>query len=151
MTEGDSLLSLPGPSNPRHAYATPVEPVGLGLTPGTIPPELPEHDELFYPHSGDEQWEEGASQISGDEEEGEEVGEREDGVEEEEEEAASETSSVLFDQEADPEGWAQRLDELAGVIEAGEEESRALRWGPALGKEKDGKSPSFEALLRRDR
>lgn len=46
----------------------------------------------------------------------------------------SETSSAMFDAEADPEGFAKRLDELAGVLEKSEEEVRALKWGPPIGK-----------------
>lgn len=47
-------------------------------------------------------------------------------------------SSAAFDPDEDPEGWAERLDELAGVMEVSEAEARALRWGPAIGLEKDG-------------
>lgn len=52
--------------------------------------------------------------------------------------AKSETSSVMFDYDVDPEGFARRLDELAGTLEVGEEEARALRWGPEIGKEGNG-------------
>lgn len=64
---------------------------------------------------------------------------------EEEEEQEGDTtypdseSSAAFDPDEDPEGWAERLDELAGVLEVSEAEARALRWGPAIGLEKDGK------------
>lgn len=63
--------------------------------------------------------------------------------EEEEEVEGDETypeseSSAAYDPDEDPEGWAERLDELAGVLEVSEEEARALRWGPAIGLEKDG-------------
>jgi hypothetical protein len=54
--------------------------------------------------------------------------------EEGEEMGGSETSSVMFDAEADPEGFAKRLDELAGVLEKSEEEVRALKWGPPIGR-----------------
>ena len=56
----------------------------------------------------------------------------------EEDYAGSETSSAMFDPDADPEGWAARLDELAGVKEMGEEEARALRWGPPFEKDQEG-------------
>jgi len=56
----------------------------------------------------------------------------------EEGDAKSETSSVMFDYDVDPEGFARRLDELAGTLEVGEEEARALRWGPVIGKEGNG-------------
>jgi len=60
--------------------------------------------------------------------------------EKEEGDAKSETSSVMFDYDVDPEGFARRLDELAGTLEVGEEEARALRWGPVIGKEGNGSS-----------
>jgi len=60
--------------------------------------------------------------------------------EKEEGDAKSETSSVMFDYDVDPEGFARRLDELAGTLEVGEEEARALRWGPSIGKEANGSS-----------
>ena len=60
----------------------------------------------------------------------------------EEGDAKSETSSVMFDYDVDPEGFARRLDELAGTLEVGEEEARALRWGPAMVKE--GNSASLQ-------
>jgi hypothetical protein len=60
----------------------------------------------------------------------------------EEGDAKSETSSIMFDYDVDPEGFARRLDELAGTLEVGEEEARALRWGPAMVKE--GNSASLQ-------
>ena len=71
----------------------------------------------------------GISEEQEEEEEGEEQGE--------EDEEMSEGSSADYDAEADPEGWAKRLDELAGVLEISEEEARAVRWGPALGPDRD--------------
>jgi hypothetical protein len=71
---------------------------------------------------------------------------RQEGEEEGEGDAKSETSSVMFDYDVDPEGFARRLDELAGTLEVGQEEARALRWGPAIGKEGNGKLPSMSAL-----
>ena len=59
------------------------------------------------------------------------------GAEEEDEQegddAASDTSSADYDPDADPEGFAKRLDELAGVKEVGVREERAVRVGPVLG------------------
>ena len=54
--------------------------------------------------------------------------------------AESDTSSAMFDPDADPEGFAKRLDELAGVKEIGEEETRALKWGPPISRGADGES-----------
>lgn len=74
----------------------------------------------------------------------EQADETQDLQQEEEEEQEGDTtypdseSSAAFDPDEDPEGWAERLDELAGVLEVSEAESRALRWGPAIGLEKDG-------------
>ena len=83
-----------------------------------------------------------------DDEAADEEEEDEEGEEEEEEESegsgyGSETSSMIYDQNLDPDGWAKRLDELAGVMEMGEVEARALKWGPPIGKEREG-----EFLLR---
>jgi hypothetical protein len=74
-----------------------------------------------------------------DEEEERAQGEEEDeGDEDNEGYAESETSSAMFDPDADPEGFAKRLDELAGVKEIGEEETRALKWGPPIARGADG-------------
>ena len=48
------------------------------------------------------------------------------------EETFSEGSSAVFDADNDPAGFAERLDELAGVLEVREDEARAVRWGPDL-------------------
>lgn len=53
----------------------------------------------------------------------------------------SDASSAAFDPDDDPEAWAERLDELAGTLEMSEAEARALRWGPAIGRERDGEQP----------
>lgn len=52
-------------------------------------------------------------------------------------------SSNAFDPDEDPEGWAERIDELAGVLEMSEAEARALRWGPAIGAERGGELRLF--------
>lgn len=84
----------------------------------------------------------------------EQADETQEAQQEEEEEQEGDTtypdseSSAAFDPDEDPEGWAERLDELAGILEVSEEEARALRWGPAIGLEKDGEysTPSCSAL-----
>lgn len=47
---------------------------------------------------------------------------------------ASDGSSDLYDPDADPEAFAKRLDELAGVLEMNEVEQTALKWDPPIGK-----------------
>lgn len=66
-----------------------------------------------------------------DEEEGEGGGEDVE-IGDEDESYESEGSSAVFDPDNDPAGFAERLDELAGVMEMGEVETRALRWGPSM-------------------
>ncbi|KAL1408470.1 hypothetical protein Q8F55_005282 [Vanrija albida] len=64
--------------------------------------------------------------------------------------AESEGSSAAYDPDDDPEAWAERLDELAGVLEMSEVEARALRWGPAVGRERDAPDlaiDDFRAVL----
>ena len=140
MEPEDSMLSYPGPANPRNSFQTPAHPVRLGMHPQ---PHHPQENESF---EGD--WAEGASPASEDCHEGED---REAGGGDEGEDEGSDSSSAMFDREADPEGWARRLDELAGVLEVGEEEARAIRWGPTIGKERqrDGlwSVPSFNCQL----
>ncbi|WVF70149.1 hypothetical protein IAT40_004937 [Kwoniella sp. CBS 6097] len=158
VDEGDSLFSVsgPGPSAPRALYHTPPQsivnsapPVGLGLPRSVVPQRLPDFDDSFEapnrwnrggasPATEEASFEYGVDNgVNEDEDNGVDSG-MEDGAEEEEEEyAQSESSSAQYDPDADPEGFAQRLDELAGVLEVGEEEARALRWGPAMGKERD--------------
>ncbi|WVQ76740.1 hypothetical protein IAR50_006414 [Cryptococcus sp. DSM 104548] len=57
-----------------------------------------------------------------------------------EDEAGSDGSSEQYDPEGDPETFARRLDELAGVLERGEVEAGELKWGPVITKA-DGKVP----------
>ncbi|WOO77863.1 uncharacterized protein LOC62_01G001421 [Vanrija pseudolonga] len=62
----------------------------------------------------------------------------------------SDGSSAAYDPDDDPEAWAERLDELAGVLEMSEVEARALRWGPAVGRERDAADlplEQFQAVL----
>ncbi|KAK8846656.1 hypothetical protein IAR55_005743 [Kwoniella newhampshirensis] len=163
MEEGDSLFSLRGPSDARALYHTPVQqppaqPVGLGFQSHLIPQHLPEPDESS---ELSDQWE-GASPPFGADistsyeyEGGGGAGPQANEEQEEEGEgdetyAQSESSSADYDPDADPEAFARRLDELAGVLEVGEEEARALRWGPALGRERDAPDlplAQFKALI----
>ncbi|WVN88659.1 uncharacterized protein L203_103870 [Cryptococcus depauperatus CBS 7841] len=59
------------------------------------------------------------------------------GVEDQEEtyDEVSDGSSDLYDPDADPESFAQRLDELAGVLEMGEVEARSMRYDPPVAKD----------------
>lgn len=66
--------------------------------------------------------------------EAEDEAEGEGEAEGDEEDAASETSSAMYDPQVDPEGFARRLNELAGMMEMSEEETRAMRQGPIVGK-----------------
>lgn len=81
--------------------------------------------------------EEGAEELEEREEEEEDIGE-----EEAEEGNASETSSAMYDADADPRGFARRQDELAGVMEMGEQEARAIRRGPPFGRDRKCQSYS---------
>lgn len=72
-----------------------------------------------------------------DEEEDEDDDEKD---EDEDGDGMSETSSAMYDPSADPEGFARRLDELAGVLEMSGAEAKALREGPIIGKGKKGMS-----------
>lgn len=144
----DPVLSRPGPSRPRVGLVNAVNPVGLGLS-TPLPGDYPDPDDSY---SSDINWQQRASPIPAnateeqthddDEPHGEEDEEQEESGEDGgrgEGDDMSDTSSAMFDPEADPEGWARRLDELAGVLEIGEEEARAMRWGPAVGKRKEGR------------
>jgi hypothetical protein len=82
----------------------------------------------------EERGEEGGGAEDDEEGEAEGDGEGDEEVEEgEEEDSLSDTSSAEYDPDADPEGFAKRLDELAGLREVGVVEERAVRGGPALG------------------
>ncbi|KAL7423307.1 hypothetical protein Q5752_002608 [Cryptotrichosporon argae] len=62
----------------------------------------------------------------------------------------STSSSDECDPDIDPALFAARLDGLAGMHEVGEAEARALRWGPATGRERNAPDlsiPEFKALL----
>jgi hypothetical protein len=62
----------------------------------------------------------------------------------------SDSSSIMFDPDVDPEGFARRLDELAGSLEMGEEEARAIRWGPQLEDCVDESESEFSRLQHDD-
>ncbi|WWC67596.1 uncharacterized protein I206_101506 [Kwoniella pini CBS 10737] len=146
MEEGDSLFSLPGPSTrPRALYQTPPQstsgpppPIGLGYNSSIVPQHLPNADESFDQSN---RWNGGASPPGGSstsqdnyEDENDENDESNaingDQVEGEEDSyEASEGSSAQYDPDADPEGFAQRLDELAGTLEISEAERKAISWG----------------------
>lgn len=136
MEEGDSLLSTasyypsrsnghrpipPSFSRADSSFSYPVrQPASSHSTPWRGNAE----DVSIFQGQEDQEEEEGPE-----EEEEEEIGEEED-----DDLGGSETSSIMFDAEADPEGFAKRLDELAGVLEKSEQEVRALKWGPPIGK-----------------
>lgn len=63
----------------------------------------------------------------------------------------SETSSAAFDPDDDPEQWAERLDELAGKLEVSEAEARAVRWGPAIGSQRNGEENLLHCLTKAPR
>ena len=126
----------------------------------------PEHtthtldDSFEYPNDGnasppqgeywdgeDEDLEHDEDQVADEEEEGGEDDEEGEEEEEEEYDGSSDTSSALFDPKADPDGFAKRLDELAGVLEVGEEEARALKWGAPMKKQANGEYLSLFLLL----
>jgi hypothetical protein len=111
----------PNPAQSYHSARTQPHP---GQPPRTVPAQ-----DASFASSGQQEMED-----SGDGQEGEESdrGEDEDGM--------SNTSSAMYDPAADPAEFAKRLDELAGILEMSEEESRALRQGPVVGKRKKGVS-----------
>lgn len=129
----------------RRLLAPP--PVGLGLS-HPFPRNLPDPNESYeYALPGTSPAAPGAEADDEEGDEDEEVGDEEEeeaeesGDEEEEGEedgTGSEGSSILFDRDMDPEGWAKRLDEIAGVLEMNEVENRAIRWGPAIGRQNPG-------------
>ncbi|WRT65098.1 uncharacterized protein IL334_002040 [Kwoniella shivajii] len=167
IEEGDSLFSLPGRPNvnPRSLYHTPPQAsggnrVGLGLDPTIVPAHLPESEESFeqpnrwsgasppdistsyeYPQQGEEEEEDGIPV--------EEQGEEEEDEDGEGSYAASEGSSAQYDPEADPETFARRLDELAGILEISEQESNANKWGIPIINKKNQDIPlhDFRSLI----
>ncbi|EIW68622.1 hypothetical protein TREMEDRAFT_57164, partial [Tremella mesenterica DSM 1558] len=160
MDDSMSSESPAGPSRPTPfpPYQTPTTAVGLGLNPPQpFPTSFPSPGPVHVQPMQGDPWaihrippEPPTSPIPAEEQHGEQVGEEGEGAEEEEEEAMSEGSSAEYDPETNPEEWANRLDELAGVLEVGEEEARAIRWGPALGQDRnvpDLPLEEFKALI----
>lgn len=113
-----------------------VHPRG-GASPASMRPYDSEGDDpdASYGEPGIEHEEEDEPEEEGEDEDQED---EDDAGEEEEDYAVSDTSSAMYDPAADPEGFARRQDELAGVLEMGEEEAKALKWGPAIGRRSDG-------------
>ncbi|AAW43228.1 hypothetical protein CNBD0960 [Cryptococcus deneoformans B-3501A] len=168
--EGDSLFSLPGPSNPRPLFRTPstANSHNASNNAHTNSLRFRHHDPRFsspvsvdYDPDGSGYSYQNASVIQGDEDlsgiadngdgpsfehgyeatldrEAEMAGipvEEADGEVEESYDDASDGSSDLYDPDADPEAFAKRLDELAGVLEMNEVEATALKWDPPIGKD----------------
>lgn len=105
---------------------------------GHLSEEAAEEDEDELLEAEDEEEEE--EEVDGDEDEEEEEGEMEADI-------ASETSSAMYDADADPTGFARRQDELAGIMEMGEEEARAMRRGPPFGRDRHGQSTSRTSVM----
>ncbi|WVQ83862.1 hypothetical protein IAT38_006006 [Cryptococcus sp. DSM 104549] len=139
IEEGNSLFSNPpnaGPSRVRPRYHTPPVPREAGghpydpdsssdlyvndrSSPADAFPTYANASGVDEGFTGDFEGEAG-------EPEGEEMYDDEEGL--------SEGSSGMYDPDADPEAFARRLDELAGVLEMGEVEAKAMRWGPSFNK-----------------
>jgi hypothetical protein len=137
----DTSISPSGPSRYRSAGLG----LGLNVHGAQISPEssyeypnpVGGHDESSLFQSGHGQQSSGA--VGANAQSGAEGGAEVEG----DGEGHSETSSAMFDPDADPEGFARRQDELAGVLEMGEKEAKAIRWGPAIGRERDGEYPFY--------
>jgi hypothetical protein len=154
MESGNSSVS---PLNASRRLQHPIVAAEPAQRTSTSPAPSPDSSWYEYPDvSGthaDAQISAGASGVTheDEEEEEEEREEEEEEVEREEEASAkSETSSVMYDPEVDPEGFARRLDELSGTLEVGQEEARALRWGPAIGVKDDGESYPPVSMIQPD-
>jgi hypothetical protein len=161
MAGEDSLFSTPGEvsaPNRRHAL-----PQGQETSADASYEYNPDPDASGAYHDGDlgQSREEGEqsgqqpyqaeeSHEYDNEESGEEAGEEEEGEGAAEEDdadgdadAVSEGSSADYDRLTDPVGYAKRLDGLAGVLEMREDEARAMKWGPGMGRERDGECACF--------
>jgi hypothetical protein len=154
MESGNSSVS---PTNVPRRLQRPTIPAEPAQRASPSPAPSPNSSWYEYPDASgthaDAQIPAGASSVPHEEdEEGEEREEEDEEEVEREEEASakSETSSVMYDPEVDPEGFARRLDELAGTLEVGQEEARALRWGPAIGREGDGESYPLVSMIQPD-
>lgn len=142
MAEGDSLLSTPGA--PSYRQPSSHQTVGLGIAGPSIPDLGDQSSSYEYNPNASGAYDEEVTQEEGDDEDEEGEGEgaeREgegEGVEDEDGDAVSEGSSADYDRVNDPEVYAKRLDGLAGVLEMREDEARAIKWGPSIGRERDG-------------
>ena len=138
MDEGDSYVSTTSYYPSRTNGPRPIPPSFSRADSSFSYPvrqPLPAHSTLRRSNHEDASGIQGDPDYEDEEElEEEQEQEEEEAGEEGEEMGGSETSSVMFDAEADPEGFAKRLDELAGVLEKSEEEVRALKWGPPIGR-----------------
>jgi len=145
MESGNSSFSPLNVPRRLQRTAMPVEAQGVNNT-TTTPPQAasPESSWYEYPDASGTGADAIHAETSGvtdqraEAQEEEEEEEEEEVEREEEGDAKSETSSVMYDPEVDPEGFARRLDELAGTLEVGQVEARALRWGPAIASERQG-------------
>ncbi|OXG83751.1 hypothetical protein C349_02730 [Cryptococcus neoformans var. grubii Br795] len=185
--EGDSLFSLPGPSNPSLLYRTPsiANPHNAPHNahanslrfrhqgqrfPSPVSADYDPNDSGYgYQNAGVIQGDEDLSGIAdiGDEpsfglgygdapdREAQMAGIPVEEAEEEMDESydnASDGSSDLYDPDADPEAFAKRLDELAGVLEMNEVEATALKWDPPIGKDHEHRpnlhSSDFKSLIK---
>ena len=142
MHEENSILHSTTSDHIRNGYLTSDDSIGLFIKHLVLPTNISGGDDSF--ENGIEGMP-GASPAIGDSD-SEAVPTVESSIshEEEKEEGEGETaelsdsSSAMFEKDLDPEGWAERLDELAGVLEVGEEEARAMRWGLPLDLDQDG-------------
>ena len=143
MESGNSFFSPLNVPRRLQRTALPVEPQGVSpTTTSPLQAASPESSWYEYPDAsgtGENAIHAETSGVTDQRAEAQEEEEEEEEVEREEEgDAKSETSSVMYDPEVDPEGFARRLDELAGTLEVGQVEARALRWGPAIASEREG-------------
>lgn len=143
MESGNSSFSPLNVPRRLQRTAMPVEAQPVNHTTNS-PPQAASPDSSWYEYpdasgTGADAIHAETSGLTDQRAEAQEEEEEEEEVEREEEgDAKSETSSVMYDPEVDPEGFARRLDELAGTLEVGQVEARALRWGPAIASEREG-------------
>lgn len=131
MSADDSFFNPPGARAPLYLPRPPTD----------DEPDVSADATFFGHHHPEEHSEEGLTADSRAEveayrqqvrAEGREDEDQEEYYDEGGEETFSEGSSAVFDPDNDPAGFAERLDELAGVLEVREDEARAVRWGPDL-------------------
>ncbi|CAK9784282.1 hypothetical protein CC85DRAFT_284891, partial [Cutaneotrichosporon oleaginosum] len=88
-----------------------------------------EHEHEAHEHEHDVQYETYEAQYETHESQYEQY---EDEAYEQDMDSSPQDSSREYSPDMNPAGFAERLDELAGILEVGEEEARAVRWGPDL-------------------